>query len=104
MRKTFAALSRRLSPGRWFHRAPIGSVLILVIALIVILALLGTAFISTARIDRFNATASITTTAIAQEIPEVQTKVEQAIVSQMFDANGNYRPLVNDPTITGASA
>src|SRR5580692_7744913 len=104
MRNYFAALGRRISKSLRSRLAPSGSVLILVVALIVILALLGTAFIATARIDRYNATASITTTAIAQEIPEVETKVEQAIVSQMFDASGNYRPVVNDPIITGASA
>src|SRR5947209_5599258 len=41
-----------------FQRARPGSVLIMVVALLVLLALMGTAYISSARIERFSAAAS----------------------------------------------
>ncbi len=55
MPRIFSSLRLSLLAFGWFRKAPSGSVLILVVALIVILALLGTAFVVTARIDRYTA-------------------------------------------------
>ena len=69
-----------------------GSVLILVIALLVLLALLGTAYISTTRVDRFASKQHTTNVEIDMLVEGVVNQVASAITSDIYDASGTYRP------------
>ncbi|HYO10569.1 MAG TPA: hypothetical protein VER17_16495 [Tepidisphaeraceae bacterium] len=86
----FAAL-RRL-PGLRGRR---GSILIMVVAVLVLLALMGTAFISTARIDRQGAVplnASTVQEVIDGLLPSLKTMAEDAVLNDVTTVTGGYRP------------
>ena len=105
MPRIFSSLRLR-PPFRWFRKAPSGSVLILVVALIVILALLGTAFVATARIDRFTAGGANASTALMNaQLQSLQSEICTDIAKGLFDqstATLVYRPLSNNPVQTTA--
>jgi hypothetical protein len=75
-----------------------GSVLILVVALLVLMALIGTAYISTTRIDRY----SIRNNAIASQIDlaaeSASNMIIDAVENDLFDG-ANYRGLTYDPNV-----
>src|SRR5688572_27033512 len=75
-----------------FRRARPGSVLILVIALLVIMALLGTAFISTARIDRYGSAQNAANTQIDLLVEGVKNLVIGGIISDLYNGANVYRP------------
>src|SRR5687768_12427394 len=89
-------LARRIfSPRRLARR---GSILIMVVAVLVLLALMGTAYISTARLDRTSVPALTATPpqeVINQFVPTVQQMVQDAIVKDLFlgpDLRSPYAP------------
>jgi hypothetical protein len=91
--RLFRRVERRLRLSR-----P-GSVLILCVALLVLLALIGTAMISTSRLDRYTAVQHTTNTQVDLLVEGVKKMAEGAIVGDLFD-NGTtpagYRaPLLN---------
>jgi hypothetical protein len=93
MKPVHAAIIRLLDRlQERFRRARAGSVLILVVALLVLMALLGTAFISTARIDRYGAAQNAANTEIDLLVEGVKNMVTGAILDDRRDAAGNYRP------------
>jgi hypothetical protein len=71
-----------------------GSILILVIALLVMLALIGTAFISTTRIDRAAAAQGTANTETDLFSNSVQNLAVNAIVNDMFTTGGLQKPEV----------
>src|SRR5258706_5399956 len=90
---------RRIQRGNWlvrlldaaqrrFRRARPGSVLVMVVALLVMLALIGTAAMSTARIDRISSVQHVANT----EIDMVAESVKQMVIGR----------LVNDLFVTGS--
>ncbi len=84
MRHHSTSQSRRAGASAGRSR---GSVLILVVSLLVMLAMMGTAYIATARIDRTNAIASTVT--VKQEFPWVDdelSRVRQMIGNDLFAA------------------
>ncbi len=84
-------LNRRLSRP--------GSVLILCVALLVLLALIGTAMISTSRLDRYTAVQHTTNTQVDLLVEGVKKMAEGTIVGDLFDNSttpAGYRaPLLN---------
>jgi hypothetical protein len=84
---------RRLSGGvqRRFRNARPGSVLILVVALLVLMALIGTAWLSTAQIDRYDTAQHSINTEIELLVDGVVNMVRSAQVADL-DAGGRVRP------------
>src|SRR5687768_12688190 len=78
-------LARRLRTAR-----P-GSVLILVVALLVLMALIGTAWLSTARVDRYGAQQNANNTQVELLLQAAISLAQAAIVDDLF-AEGRYRP------------
>jgi hypothetical protein len=77
---------------RRFSRARPGSVLIMVVALLVMLALIGTAAMSTARIDRVSAVQHTKNVQLDIFAEGVKNMAVSAIGGDLFNAaNGNYR-------------
>src|SRR5947207_1999394 len=85
-----------------FARSRPGSVLILTVVLVVLLALLGTALLSTTRIDRYTATQNTTNTEIDMLVEGVKEMAKSKIRSALFGANAAYRP-PSDPDVGVAS-
>ena len=78
-----------------------GTVLIFVVALLVLLALIGTAFISTARIDRYSSAQSTINSQIDLMLEGIGNMARGVITSGLFDSTGKYRVPVTsltDPT------
>src|SRR3954469_8108989 len=75
---------RRLNPRRLKMSRP-GSVLILCVALLVLLALIGTAMISTARVDRYSSVQHTYNTEIDLLVEGVKSMATSAIVSDLYD-------------------
>ncbi len=103
MRKILSIV--RFSPNRWFRQMRSGSVLILVVALVVILALLGTAFVATARLDRANAGSPVGAPLISAQLQALQNEICKHIANGLYDQSTGvpiYRPVENNPTIIKA--
>ena len=90
MRKNQARQSRRN------HRKT-GSIMIMVVALLVLMALLGTAYIATARHDRGSAVQNSNNVQIDMFLESVENFCKTAVAGDLFDGNGNYRPIPRDP-------
>ena len=87
MRK-FNAFKLRLL-GRMQRRFRVsrpGSVLILCVALLVLLALIGTAMISTTRIDRYSAVQNTTNTQVDLLMEGMKQVAESAIVGDLYNS------------------
>ena len=69
----------------------------MVVALLVLMALIGTAYISTARYDRGSAMQNSDNVQIDLLVDAVRTLCKTAVTGDLFDGNGNYRPLPRDP-------
>lgn len=76
---------------RRFDRSRPGSVLILVIALLVLLALIGTAYMTMAQGDRAAAQQHTFNTEVDLLMEGVENMVKGTVVGELF-ANGQYRP------------
>ncbi|MGB7156604.1 MAG: hypothetical protein WBD40_00975 [Tepidisphaeraceae bacterium] len=76
-----------------FRKARSGSVLILVVALLVLMALLGTAFISTTRIDRYGSAQNAANVQIDLLVEGVRNLVLSQLVDDLKDTTTTqYRP------------
>src|SRR6266550_3594495 len=76
---------------RRFRRSRPGSVLIMVVALLVLLALIGTAWISTVRIDRFASAQHTVNTEVDMLVEGVKELAYSQIAGGLYDGN-NFRP------------
>ncbi len=75
-----------------FRRKP-GSVLILVIALLVLLALMGTAYISSTRVERYTSYQNSANTQADLLLNGVVSTAQAVVVNDLFDtATNDYRP------------
>src|SRR4051812_15685995 len=88
-------LSPRRLAARLRHARP-GSVLILVVALLVLLALIGTAWISTARNDRYGARQNSYNTQVDLLLESVKTLAQSSIVGDLFGSDGAFRSKPSD--------
>src|SRR5258706_5928329 len=90
---------RRIQRGNWlvrlldaaqrrFRRARPGSVLVMVVALLVMLALIGTAAMSTARIDRIASVQHVANTEIDMLAESVKQMVIGQLVNDLFSTAG----------------
>src|SRR5579862_9520021 len=85
-------------PGRIQRRFRVsrpGSVLILCVALLVLLALIGTAMISTTRVDRYSAVQHTNNTEVALLVEGVKSVTEAQIIDDLWDTLPTvprYRP------------
>ena len=77
---------------RRFRSARPGSVLILVVALLVLMALIGTAFITTARLDRYTSAQHTRNTAIDLLVEGVVNMVVPLLEDDLKDSTGIWRP------------
>src|SRR5437660_7326266 len=82
------------------HRR-IGSIMIMVVALLVLMALIGTAYIATARHDRGSAVQNSNNVQIDMFLESVENFCKTAVAGDLFDGNNppNYRPVPRDPTL-----
>ena len=90
VRRLLDAVQRR------FVRSRPGSVLILVVALLVLIALAGTALISTARVDRYAVAQHSANTQIDLLVEGVVRMTKAALIDDLFAGN-KYRPARLDP-------
>ena len=87
------SIFRRL-PNR-LRRARPGSVLILCVALLVLLALIGTAMISTSRADRYSAVQHTNNTEVDLLVEGVKSLAVSSVVNDLWDTTPSpqrYRP------------
>src|SRR5437868_302349 len=99
----FNLLTRLLeaAQGR-FRSARPGSVLIMVVALLVLLALIGTAAMSTARIDRMSSKQHVVNTQIEMLADSVKQMVIGQLVNDLFPADGGTNEtdaVITDPDL-----
>src|SRR3954454_21192878 len=73
---------------RRFNRARPGSVLVMVVALLVMLALIGTAAMSTARLDRMSSVQHVANTEIDMLAESVKQMVIGQLVNDLFSPRG----------------
>src|SRR6266850_3954708 len=92
MRKQKSRQSRRDH-----RRIKNGSIMIMVVALLVLMALIGTAYIATARIDRGSASQNANNVQIDLLVESVLNLCKTSVAGDLFDGNGNYRPIPRDP-------
>src|SRR5438552_16748738 len=92
MKKLYSTISRLLNPmQRRFRAARPGSVLILVVALLVLLALIGTAWMSSVRIERYASNQNIQNTEIDLLVDGVKNIAISTLVDDI-DRGGVFRP------------
>ena len=87
---------------RRFRSARPGSVLIMVVALLVLLALIGTAAMSTARIDRMSSKQHVVNTQVDMLLDSVKQMVIGQLVNDLFPPNGETNEtdaVVTDPDL-----
>src|SRR5258706_9375258 len=83
---------------RRFSRARPGSVLVMVVALLVMLALIGTAAMSTARLDRISSVQHTKNTQLDIMAEGVKNMAIANVVSDLFNSNGIYRDITSAKT------
>src|SRR5687768_14239222 len=81
---------------RRFRRSRPGSVLILVVALLVLVALAGTAMMATARTDRYTAAQHTTNTEVDLLVDGVVRMLKAELVDDLF-TNNIFRPPTAEP-------
>jgi hypothetical protein len=89
--------------GARFRKARPASVLILVIALLVLMALIGTAFITTARTDRYSATQNTYNTEVDLLIQGVLGLADGPMVRKIQGISGNFRQAASSTSTVGDS-
>src|SRR5690606_19565028 len=77
-----------------FRRARPGSVLIMVVGLLVVMALVGATFVTTTRIDRYASVQHSENTQIDLLLEGVINMAQATIVADVYEG-GNYRPVVS---------
>jgi hypothetical protein len=82
---------------RRFRRARPGSVLVMVVALLVMLALIGTAAMSTARLDRMSSVQHVKNTQLDIMAESVKNMAIADVIADLF-SNGKYRDVATDQT------
>jgi hypothetical protein len=95
-RQTFRRLTGRVQ--RRFRTARPGSVLIMVVALLVLMALIGTAWITTARTDRYGAQQHSYNTQVDLLIDAVINLATSQVVADLFGQDGYRSARGNLPT------
>ncbi|HEV8605183.1 MAG TPA: hypothetical protein VGQ99_07440, partial [Tepidisphaeraceae bacterium] len=83
--------------SRIIRRRP-GSIMIMVVALLVLMALIGTAYIATARYDRGSASQNADNVQIDLFLESVLNMCKTSIAGDLFDGNGDYRSLTTKTT------
>jgi hypothetical protein len=73
-----------------------GSVLILVVVLLVLMALIGTAYLSTARIDRSSAAQSVSNVQFDVMFESAVDLAKGTRITPLYDSSGNFMPLNAD--------
>lgn len=102
MRTRALNLHFRIGSIRRWRRA---SVLILVVALLALLALIGTAFLSTARMDRYSARQATNNIQIDMLLEGASNMPRGFIGGALFDATtGGYRPALDSARESGVGA
>src|SRR4051812_3629021 len=104
-RYPFRSLLQRLE--RRFRRSRAGSVLILCVALLVLLALIGTAMISTARTDRYTAVQHTTNTQVDLLMEGMKSIAQATISGDLWDnppTSSNYRKPFYPPSSPNTNA
>jgi len=93
-----AGLARRIFPGRRTHTESVnhpshrkGTILIFVVALLVLLALIGTAYIATTRSDRYATQQHAANTQVEFYVDSVINLVKSAAIEDLQDTAGNWR-------------
>jgi hypothetical protein len=90
MKFTSSLLRPLLSPARrLLQRSRSGSVLILVIALLVLLALMGTAYISTARTERYSSAQHVVNTQIDLLLQGVENLTCTTVLGKLYDPSAS---------------
>src|SRR3954468_12140168 len=89
MKRPLKLIARLLEAAqRRYRRARPGSVLIMVVALLVLLALIGTAAMSTARLDRVSSRQNVNSTEIDLLLDSVKQVVVSRLVDDLFGPSG----------------
>src|SRR3954467_12349041 len=84
---------------RRFRRARPGSVLIMVVALLVLLALIGTAAMSTARLDPMSSAPNVKNVQVDMYAESLKNIVVGEVVADLFNTgNGGYRDVMGTNT------
>src|SRR5262245_12275902 len=97
MRNVIHTSARLLNPAqRRFRAARPGSVLILVVALLVLLALIGTAWMSTVRIERYASSQNMANVQIDLLVEGAKNIAQAVIVDDLF-GGGAFKP--NDSSV-----
>ncbi len=96
MIKPFRMMLERLERQLRLNRR--GSVLILVVALLVLMALIGTAYISTTRIDRYSIRQNALSNQVDLAAESVVNMTINAMDSDLFDGM-HYRGVTTDPSV-----
>src|SRR5947208_13092314 len=86
----------KFRPSRRVRRKS-GSIMIMVVALLVLMALIGTAYIATARYDRGGAVQNSNNVQIDLLVESVENLCKTAVAGDLLDGNGNCRPIPRDP-------
>src|SRR5215471_9207136 len=97
LRHPVRSLTRRL------RRSRPGSVLILCVALLVLLALIGTAMISTSRVDRYSSVQHTNNTEVDMLVEGAKAIAQSVIVNDLWDTStvvARYRPANSDYLLT----
>src|SRR5436190_17572588 len=96
-------ISRLLHPAqRGFRAARPGSVLILVVALLVLLALIGTAWMSSIRVERFASAQNIANVQIDLLVEGVKNIAQSVLVQDLFGKLG-FKPYDSSVVSTAAN-
>src|SRR5215208_5033428 len=90
-------MPKRSSISRRHARHKKGSIMIMVVALLVLMALIGTAYIATARLDRGSAVQNSDNVQIEMLVQSVLNMCKTSVVGDLFDGNQNYRGYPRDP-------
>src|SRR5438552_1116728 len=93
MRTTLSRIRRFTDRMRRMTPRKRGSVLILVVALLVLMALIGTAFMTTARTDVYSATQNGYNTQVDLLVEGVISVSQDALVKDVLIGGNNFRPV-----------
>src|SRR5215216_3023297 len=90
-------MPKRSPISRRHARHKKGSIMIMVVALPVLMALIGTAYIATARIDRGSARQNADNVQIEMLVQSVLNMCKTSVTGDLFDGNGSYRAVAREP-------
>src|SRR5436190_15977216 len=90
-------MSKRSPSSRRNPRRKSGSIMIMVVALLVLMALMGTAYIATARYDRGGAQQNQNNVQIDLLVQSVANMCKTTVAGDLWDGNDIYRPVPREP-------